>query len=57
MNVEQRRKLWATKRVFYCTPQTVQNDLEKGVLDATRVCLLVVDEAHRAQKKYAWPPA
>ena len=39
-SVETRRALWRSKRVFYATPQTVQNDLEKGVLDARRVVLL-----------------
>ncbi|KAH8073236.1 helicase [Aureococcus anophagefferens] len=49
-----RRQLWAQRRVFYCTPQTVQNDLENGALDCSRVVLVVVDEAHRALKKYAY---
>ena len=52
--VERRRELWRKRRVFYCTPQTVANDLAKGVFDASRVVLLVVDEAHRALKKYAY---
>lgn len=51
---EVRRGMWAKKRVFYATPQCVANDLESGVLDARRVVLVVVDEAHRAQKKYAY---
>ena len=41
--VERRRELWRKRRVFYCTPQTVANDLAKGVFDASRVVLLVVD--------------
>ena len=49
-----RRELWCSRRVFYCTPQTVANDLESGALDASRIVLVVVDEAHRALKKYAY---
>ena len=52
--VERRREFWRKRRVFYCTPQTVANDLAKGVFDASRVVLFVVDEAHRALKKYAY---
>lgn len=51
---EVRRGIWQRKRVFYATPQTVENDLENNVLDAKRVVLVVVDEAHRAQKKHAY---
>ncbi|KAJ8613824.1 hypothetical protein CTAYLR_004911 [Chrysophaeum taylorii] len=51
---EVRRGIWARKRVFYATPQTVSNDLESGVLDPRRIVLLVVDEAHKALKKYAY---
>lgn len=49
-----RAKLWRERRVIYCTPQTLRNDLEKGRLDARRVVLLVIDEAHRATGQYAY---
>ncbi len=45
---------WQTRRVVYCTPQTVENDLRKGRLDPRDVSLLVVDEAHRASGDYAY---
>lgn len=45
---------WATKRVIYCTPQTMENDLKKGRLDPRDVTCLVVDEAHRASGDYAY---
>lgn len=45
---------WATKRVIYSTPQTVENDLKKGRLDPRDVTCLVVDEAHRAGGDYAY---
>lgn len=49
-----RGELWETKRVFFCTPQTVEKDLRKGLLDPKDVICLVVDEAHRATGRYAY---
>ncbi|KAA8908034.1 hypothetical protein TRICI_004861 [Trichomonascus ciferrii] len=49
-----RGELWETKRVFFCTPQTVEKDLRKGLLDPKDVVCLVVDEAHRATGRYAY---
>jgi len=48
-----RREFWREKRLFFCTPHTVSNDLENGVLDATQVVCVVVDEAHHARGDYA----
>ncbi|GAA5989448.1 hypothetical protein JCM5350_000708 [Sporobolomyces pararoseus] len=45
---------WATKRVIYSTPQTVERDLAKGRLDPRDVTLVVVDEAHRASGDYSY---
>ena len=51
-----RQVLWRERRVFFCTPQTVQKDLEHytGRLDPTRVVCVALDEAHRAQGDYAY---
>lgn len=49
-----RAEEWAEKRVFFMTPQTVENDLKSGIADPKRIALLVVDEAHRATGKYAY---
>ncbi len=45
---------WASKRLFFMTPQTLQNDLSKGYADPKSVALLVIDEAHRATGDYAY---
>ncbi|KAM0746887.1 P-loop containing nucleoside triphosphate hydrolase protein [Meredithblackwellia eburnea MCA 4105] len=45
---------WASKKVVYCTPQTLENDLRKGRLDPRDISLVVVDEAHRASGDYAY---
>lgn len=52
--VAERKRLWAEKRVFYCTPQVLDNDLRNGVVNARRITCLVVDECHRAQGDYAY---
>lgn len=36
------------------TPQTLQNDIEKGILDCSKIVLLIIDEAHRASGNYAY---
>jgi Fanconi anemia group M protein len=66
INAATRRQLWAEKRVFYCTPQTVQKDLqslmdeanERGesslAESASQVVCLVLDEAHKATGDYAY---
>ncbi|KAK5949662.1 3'-5' DNA helicase [Knufia fluminis] len=45
---------WQTKRVFFMTPQTFHNDLTSGIADPKRIVLVVVDEAHKAKKGYAY---
>jgi ERCC4-related helicase len=44
----------SAKRIFFCTPQTVQNDLQTGLMDGRRVVLLVLDEAHRARGDHSY---
>ncbi|KAH7417291.1 ATP-dependent DNA helicase-like protein mph1 [Cadophora sp. MPI-SDFR-AT-0126] len=49
-----RAEEWERKRVFFMTPQTLQNDLASGIADPKKIALLVVDEAHRATGNYAY---
>lgn len=49
-----RAEEWADKRVFFMTPQTLENDLSSGIADSKKIVLLVVDEAHRATGNYAY---
>jgi ERCC4-related helicase len=49
-----RRELWKSKRVFFTTPQTVQNDLVSRSCPAENVVCIVVDEAHKATGNYAY---
>ncbi|SCU94659.1 LAME_0F08504g1_1 [Lachancea meyersii CBS 8951] len=49
-----RVEIWASKRVFFATPQVVENDLKRGVLNPKDVVCLVIDEAHRARGSYSY---
>ncbi|KAI8096906.1 uncharacterized protein BX664DRAFT_275297 [Halteromyces radiatus] len=49
-----RPEQWAKGRVFFCTPQVVDNDLSNGICPAHKVSLVVIDEAHRATGNYAY---
>jgi ATP-dependent DNA helicase MPH1 len=49
-----RAEEWLEKRAFFMTPQTVINDLKRGICDPKRIVLIVVDEAHKATGGYAY---
>ncbi len=51
---DKRSVLWESKRVFFCTPQTLLNDLMTARCDPRQVVCLVVDEAHKATDNYAY---
>ena len=63
---DERTDLWRERRIFYCTPQTVQKDLEASITDAeqlqqpskaafaSQVVCLILDEAHKASGNYAY---
>ena len=53
-NAEEREKLWKEKRVFYLTPQVMVNDLKSRTCPAILIKCIVIDEAHRATKDYAY---
>lgn len=53
-NAERREAAWSDKRVFFATPQVIENDLTNGLLDGRQVRCIVIDEAHRAQGGYAY---
>ncbi|KAF9110573.1 hypothetical protein BGX27_006176 [Mortierella sp. AM989] len=53
-NSELRREWWGEKRVIFCTPQVLQNDIKSGICPAEDIVCLVVDEAHRAMGRYAY---
>ena len=52
--VKNRERLWRMRRVFFCTPQAFERDIENGLCDIGMVVCLVLDEAHKTTKKYAY---
>lgn len=53
---EVRERLWMERRLFFCTPQTVQNDiLNPGMnVPASKVVCVILDEVHRATGDHAY---
>lgn len=49
-----RQTFWETKRVFFATPQVIENDLANNLLPSKSVKCIVIDEAHKAQGGYAY---
>ncbi|WVQ86187.1 hypothetical protein IAT38_008355 [Cryptococcus sp. DSM 104549] len=54
VSAKERERLWGLRRVFYCTPQTLDNDLKRGAVDPKDIVLVVFDEAHKASGHYAY---
>lgn len=53
-SIKRRGCFWQSKRIFYMTPQTLENDIHYDRCDPLDVVCVVVDEAHRARGKYAY---
>ena len=51
---EKRAELWKKARIVFSTPQGLENDIISGRINLEEVCLLGVDEAHRAVGDYAY---
>lgn len=51
---ENREQYWRDRRVVFCTPQSLHNDLKSGICSVKRIVCVVFDEAHRATGNYAY---
>ena len=51
---EKRQELWKTAKVIFSTPQGLENDIINRRINLEDVCLLGIDEAHRAVGDYAY---
>lgn len=51
---EQRYLAWNKYRVFFLTPQVLANDLSLNKCPSDTFRCIIVDEAHRATKDYAY---
>ncbi|KAJ1636042.1 P-loop containing nucleoside triphosphate hydrolase protein [Pavlovales sp. CCMP2436] len=54
MQAPERVSCYACKRALFMTAQTLQNDLFSGICPASRISLLVLDEAHHATGEHAY---
>jgi len=50
---EKRFDIWENSRVIFATPQTIENDIIRGI-DISSISLIIFDEAHRAVGDYAY---
>ena len=51
---EKRSELWKKSKIIFSTPQGLENDIIGNKINLEEVCLLGVDEAHRAVGDYAY---
>ena len=51
---EKREELWKKAKIVFSTPQGLENDIISRRVNLEEVCLLGVDEAHRAVGDYAY---
>lgn len=51
---ELRGKEWEEKRVIFCTPQILMNDMANNICQAADFKCIVVDEAHKATGNHAY---
>ncbi|XP_051179872.1 DEAD-box ATP-dependent RNA helicase FANCM isoform X1 [Lolium perenne] len=54
LSPEKRSSFWKSKRVFFVTPQILENDIHSGICVMKQLVCLVIDEAHRASGNYAY---
>lgn len=51
---EKRYEYWEEKRVFFATPQVVENDLIAGEVPTSDFATVIFDECHRATGEYSY---
>ena len=51
---EKRGELWKKSKIIFSTPQGLENDIISNRINLEEICLLGVDEAHRAVGNYAY---
>jgi Fanconi anemia group M protein len=50
-----RIELYKEAKIISATPQTISNDIRNDILNLSDFSLLIVDETHRAVKRYPYP--
>lgn len=54
LSPEKRTSFWKSKRVFFVTPQILENDIRSGICMVKQLVCLVIDEAHRASGNHSY---
>ncbi len=49
-----RQNVYESSQLTFSTPQTVENDIERGIINFSDFSLLIVDEAHHTVGNYAY---
>ncbi len=50
----ERKKIYNEAQIVFATPQTVENDVENGIVDLGTFSVVIVDEAHHAVGNYSY---
>lgn len=51
LSKDKRSELWKSKRLFFATPQVVENDLDLINFPSSSIKLIIFDEAHKVSSK------
>jgi ERCC4-related helicase len=51
---KKREEIYSHAKIIIATPQTIKHDILAGIIDLKEFGLLVIDEAHRATRDYAY---
>ena len=54
INAAKRAEIWQSAQIIFSTPQCIQNDSKRKLIDLDNVSLLIEDEVHRCLKNYSY---
>lgn len=54
MGPEKRHQAWSEQRIFFTTPQVLENDLKNNIIEKESIVCLIIDEAHKSVGNYAY---
>ncbi len=54
VQAKKRKQVWQISDIIFSTPQCIANDLQNQLYSLEEVSLLIIDEAHRCIKNYAY---
>lgn len=54
MGPEKRHEAWSLNRIFFTTPQVLENDLSNNIIEKNSIVCVIIDEAHKAVGSYSY---